>query len=208
MARPGLFSLGGPEGFRDRFRDCICLVQPCIPLRDRRKNPYHVHVLVVLLVKVLQGRLPGQCYKRCPVHVSICNARSEVCRPGSQSRRTDPRPTGQPPVDSGHESGGLLMTDRDEFDFRGSSEGIGEREDLFARHLEDEFYLLILKPLYKQFGPFHRTELLSLVGQSSAYLEQLSKVLDYQISASRVLTPLSWEPNYAKAFAKSGWHVI
>ena len=172
MARSWLLSLSCPERLRDRFRDRIRLVQPCIPLRDGPKNAHHVNILVILLVKVLQGGLPGQCQQGGPVYVCICYSRGEVCRAGSQRRGTDPRPTGQPSVDSGHERCSLLVTDGDDFDSLRSAKRIGKREGLFARNLEDEFNLLILKTLYEQVGPFQRTTQLCFVRQCMAYLEQ------------------------------------
>src|SRR6266516_781221 len=116
MARSWLLSLSCPERLRDRFRDRIRLVQPCIPLRDGPKNAHHVNILVILLVKVLQGGLPGQCQQGRPVYVCICYSRGKVCCTGSQRRGTDPRPTGQPSVDPGHERCSLLVTDGDDFD--------------------------------------------------------------------------------------------
>ena len=74
-----------------------------------------------------------------------------------QRRGTDPRPTGQPSVDSGHERRSLLVTDGDDFDSLRSAKRIGKGEGLFARNLEDEFNLLVLKTLYEQVGPFQRT---------------------------------------------------
>src|SRR5207247_1191594 len=89
MARSRLFGLSCPERLRDRFRDRIRLVQPCIPLRDGPKNAHHVNILVILLVKVLQGGLPGQCQQGRPVYVCICYSRGEVCRVLSQRRVPD-----------------------------------------------------------------------------------------------------------------------
>src|SRR5205809_471732 len=85
------------------------------------------------------------------------SADGEVCCTGSQRRGTDPRPTGQPSVDSGHERRSLLVTDGDDFDSLRSAKRIGKGEGLFARNLEDEFNLLVLKTLYEQVGPFQRT---------------------------------------------------
>ena len=118
VAGTGLFGDRQLERLADHFRNIVGVDQRPRPLGHRLEHADDVHVLMTLFVQALAVGLPGHDHQRGAVHVGVGDTCHQVGGSRPESTQADPRFTGQPPVDVGHECGTLLVPSEDEVDRR------------------------------------------------------------------------------------------
>ena len=137
MGRARLLELRDPERLAHDLRDGTRQLDPLVPLGHRLEHAHDVDELVRLLVQLVESGLAGDRDHRRVVEVRVGDPGHEVGRARPQGGHRHRGPTGQTPVDVGHERGALLVARGDVADGVLPAERVEDVHRLLARDRED-----------------------------------------------------------------------